>query len=82
MLNTLLPTPQKYHDIDHVDFLEWLAVRLLLLSLIISSVGNQHLDSRVGMFAGQLCGWFSLIFGLFIILRSYKNYRLFFLLFC
>lgn len=82
MLKSLLPPIEKYHDIDHVDFLEWLAVRFLLLSLIISSVGNQHLDSQVGMFIGQLCGWLSLIFGLFIILRSYKNYRLFFLLFC
>lgn len=72
----------KYNDVDHRGFLEWCAVRFLLLSLIISSVGNQHLDSQLGMFIGQISGWFSLIFGLFIILNSYKHQKLFILLFC
>ena len=63
----------KYNDVDHRGFLEWCAVRFLLLSLIISSVGNQHLDSQLGMFIGQISGWFSLIFGLFIIINSYMH---------
>ena len=63
-MSSIVLTPiNKCNNFNHLGFLEWIAVRFLLLSLIISSDGNQQLDSQLGMFIGQISGWFSLIFG-------------------
>ena len=79
---TLLPDHTiKNNKIDHNHFFEWISVRLLLICLIVSSVGNQQIDSPVSMFLGQISGWFSLIFGLSVIINFYHHKRLFVLLF-